>query len=110
MKLSPYPVIVSVVLFAASASLRAQVSERAQRLHDDALIFDAHVHIINRQLYQGSSIGDRYTDGHVDLPRLEEGGVDALFFSLYTTEKYFPNRYETRLALRLMDRARRRKS
>ncbi len=94
-----------VILFSTVAGLNAQVSERAQRIHDEALVFDAHVHIINRQLFQGGSIGNRYPDGHVDLPRMEEGGIDALFFTVLTTEKYFPNRYETRVALRLMDRA-----
>ena len=104
MKFSPFLSTV-VFLSVAGVGLIAQVSDRAQELHDDALVFDAHVHIINRQLFEGGSIGDRYPDGHVDLPRMEEGGVDALFFTIYTTEKYFPNRYETRLALRLMDRA-----
>ena len=101
---TPTPCIL-FCFFLTTVGLQAQVSERARALHDDALVFDAHVHIINRQLIQGGSIGDRYPDGHVDLSRLEAGGVDALFFTVYTTEKYFPGRFETRLALRLMDRA-----
>ena len=104
MKHTSFPCLVPL-FFSTVICLQAQVSERAQRLHDEALVFDAHIHIINRQLYEGSSIGDRFPDGHVDLPRLEEGGLDALFFSLYTTEKYYPGRFETRLALRMMDRA-----
>lgn len=74
-------------------------------MHDDALVFDAHVHIVNRQLAQGTSIADRHPDGQVDLPRLEEGGVDALFFTIGTSEKFFPGRFETRQALRVIDRA-----
>ena len=85
--------------------LAAQVSDRALALHNDALIFDSHIHIINRQLAQGGSIADRYPDGQVDLPRLEEGGVDAMFFSLGTSEKFFPGRFETKQALRVMDLA-----
>jgi len=85
--------------------MAAQVSERAAKLHDDALVFDAHVHIINRQLADGRSIGHRYSDGHVDLPRMEEGGLDALFFTLGVSEKYYPERFETKMALRLMDLA-----
>jgi len=69
-----------VILFSTVAGLNAQVSERAQRIHDEALVFDAHVHIINRQLFQGGSIGNRYPDGHVDLPRMEEGGDRRTFF------------------------------
>jgi membrane dipeptidase len=85
--------------------LSAQVSERARSLHKDALVFDAHIHIVNRQFAQGGSIADRYSDGQVDLPRMEDGGVDALFFSLGSSEKYFPGRFETKHALRLMDLA-----
>lgn len=96
---------ITIVLAMFVAPLPAQISDRAHALHGDALVFDAHVHIINRQLIQGGSIGDRYPDGQVDLPRMEEGGVDALFFTLSSSEKYFPGRFETRMALRVMDRA-----
>jgi len=77
----------------------------ARKLHLDALVFDAHVHMINRQFHLGGDIGDRHTDGQVDLPRLKEGGVDAIFFSLFVEEEYYPARYETKQALRLLDLA-----
>ena len=96
------PILIATL---CAAALPAQVSERARRLHDDALVIDGHVHVINRQLYQGGDIGKRYADGQVDLPRLEEGGVDALFFVIFTAESYYPGRYETKHALRLVDLA-----
>jgi hypothetical protein len=52
--------------------------------------FDAHVHVINRQFYHGGDIGDRVRDGQFDLPRARQGGVNALFFSLFVTEEYYP--------------------
>jgi membrane dipeptidase len=67
--------------------------------------FDAHVHVINRQFYHGGNIGDRMPDGQFDLPRAREGGVNALFFSLFVTEEYYPQHYETKQALRLVDLA-----
>jgi membrane dipeptidase len=67
--------------------------------------FDAHVHVINRQFYHGGNIGDRLPDGQFDLPRAREGGVNALFFSLFVTEEYYPQHYETKQALRLVDLA-----
>ena len=88
-----------------AAALPAQVSEHARKLHRDALVFDAHVHMINRQFYHGGDIGLRVADGQVDLPRMHEGGVDALCFSVYVPEEYYPQRYETRHALRLVDLA-----
>jgi len=84
-----------------------QVSERARKLHADAFVFDAHVHVINRQFHDGSDIGQRLRGGQVDLPRARDGGVDAMFFSLYIPEEYYPPRFETRHALRLLDLAHR---
>jgi membrane dipeptidase len=67
--------------------------------------FDAHVHVINRQFYHGGNIGNRLPDGQFDLPRARKGGVNALFFSLFVTEEYYPQHYETKQALRLVDLA-----
>lgn len=97
----------SLALLAAalSSSAFAQVSDAARKLHDDAFVFDAHVHVINRQLAEGGDIGQRYADGQVDLPRMKEGGLDALFFTLFTAESYYPGRFEVKQTLRLIDLA-----
>jgi membrane dipeptidase len=85
--------------------LLAQVSDKAKKLHQDAFVFDGHVHVIDRQLYHGGDIGTRVSDGQFDLPRAKEGGIDAMFFSIFVTENYYPARYETKQTLRLMDLA-----
>jgi len=85
--------------------LPGQVSPAGRKLHQEALVFDAHVHLINRQLYLGGDIGQRLADGQVDLPRAREGGVDALFFTVFVSEEYYPARWETRQTLRLLDLA-----
>jgi membrane dipeptidase len=81
----------------------AQVSDRARALHKSALVFDAHIHAIEREFYNGGDIGQRKTDGQFDLPRAREGGLGAMFFSFYVTEDYYPGRFETKQALRLID-------
>lgn len=86
-------------------ALSAQVSERARKVHSDAFVFDGHVHVMNRQLHDGSDIGQRLKGGQVDLPRAKDGGVDAMLFSLYIPEEYYPGRFETKHALRLIDLA-----
>ena len=75
-------------------------------LHTDSFVMDSHVHVMSRQLLEGSDFGDRYEDGHVDLPRTIEGGVDAMFFSVYTPEPYYPNRHEVKNTLRVVELAR----
>ncbi len=96
-------ILLPTLFFAALTT--AQVSEKAKKLHRDALVFDGHVHVIDRQFYLGGDIGQRVNDGQIDLPRAKEGGVDAMFFSLFVTEEYYPPRFETKQALRLVDLA-----
>src|SRR5919108_3719974 len=82
-----------------------RLSDRARTLHRDALVFDAHVHVVDRQFYHGGDMGQRVEDGQFDLVRAKEGGLDAMFFSLFVTEQYYPARLETKQALRLIDAA-----
>ena len=97
------PAIVLLLALAQVPSLR----DRTRDLHRQAFVFDAHVHVVNRHLYRGGSMGERSELGQVDLPRMIEGGVDALFFTLFVTEDYYPQRYETKQVLRLIDEAHR---
>src|SRR6266567_1033482 len=97
------------VLAAAAAWLGAQtpagtqVSEAAKTLHARSLVFDGHVHAVDREFYHGGDIAQRKPDGQFDLPRAKEGGLGALFFSIFVTEDYYPGRLETKQALRLLD-------
>ncbi len=93
------------LLLSAQAQEAPRVSEEGRRLHQEAFVFDGHVHMINRQLHLGGNIGDRLPDGQVDLPRMKEGGVDAFMLTLYVMEQYYPARYETKQTLRLMNMA-----
>jgi membrane dipeptidase len=79
------------------------VSARARALHASALVFDGHIHAVDREFYQGGDIAQRKPDGQFDLPRAKEGGLGALFFSIFVTEDYYPARFETRQALRMFD-------
>jgi len=98
-------IMLTALLLTAALPLFAQVSARARKLHEQAFVFDAHVHAIDRQFYHGGDIGDRVSDGQFDLPRAKEGGVKAMFFSLFVTEEYYPQRFETKQTLRLIDLA-----
>lgn len=97
--------IYTAFLLAGTIVAQPQISERARKLHRDAFVFDGHVHVIDRQLYHGGDIGDRVADGQFDLPRAKEGGIDAMFFSIFVTEEYYPQRFETKQTLRLIDLA-----
>ena len=95
------PQLIAIVAF----TLAGQTADHARNLHFQSLVFDGHVHAIDRELYHGGDIGTRKSDGMWDLPRAREGGVKALFFSTYVPEDYYPGRLETREALREIDLA-----
>src|SRR6186713_2363343 len=69
-------------------------------LHREAFVMDGHTHVMTRELLMKTDIGQRYPDGNVDLPRAKEGGVDAMFFSVYTPEHYYPGRFEIKNTFR----------
>ena len=63
----------AAILVLMSASLFAQVSEEAKRIHSHVLGVDSHNDTLQRVLIEGVDIGQRLTDGSVDLPRLRAG-------------------------------------
>ena len=71
-------------------------------LHRRAFVMDGHTHVMTRELLMNTDIGQRYPDGNVDLPRAKEGGVDAMFFSVYTPENYYPGRFEIKNTFRVV--------
>ncbi|MDO6440394.1 membrane dipeptidase [Cyclobacterium sp. 1_MG-2023] len=75
------------------------------KLHRKAFVMDGHVHVMTRELLMKTDIGQRYSDGTVDLPRAIEGGLDAMFFSVYTPEHYYPGRFETKNTFRVINLA-----
>jgi len=59
---------------------------RAIALHREAVVIDTHCDTTQRLADPAWSIIRRDRYGHVDLPRLREGGVDALFLAAYAPE------------------------
>ena len=94
----------AALAFSALAWL-AQPGPAQDDLHTSSFVMDAHVHVMTRSLLEGLDIGDRVPDGHVDLPRLAAGGLDAVFFSVYTPEAYYPARYEVKNTFRVVSLA-----
>jgi membrane dipeptidase len=74
-------------------------------LHRDSFVMDGHIHVMTRELLMKTDIGQRYPDGNVDLPRAKQGGVDAMFFSVYTPENYYPGRFEIKNTFRVVNLA-----
>lgn len=74
----------------ASKTIAAEEDELA-RLHREALVWDCHNDLAYRVLYEGLNIGDRLPGGHVDIPRLKEGGVDVQVVALFVQNYLYPD-------------------
>jgi membrane dipeptidase len=56
----------------------------ARNLHFRSLVIDTHVDTTQRLAGDRFDLGIRHPDGSVDIPRLREGGVSAVFFAIWT--------------------------
>jgi len=60
------------------------ISERARQLHMRAIVVDTHDDTTQRLVGdKGFDIARRNTTGNIDIPRMREGGLDAIFFSIW---------------------------
>src|SRR5690606_15873637 len=82
----------------------ASISSSAS-IHPPAFVMDGHIHVMSRQLLEGFDIGQRYSDGMVDLPRIKEGKINAFFFSVFTPEPYYPSHFEVKNTFRVVELA-----
>lgn len=63
------------------------ISERAKQLHFSSIVVDTHDDTTQRFLDGGFDIGARNALGSVDIPRMREGGLGALFFAIWIPSK-----------------------
>ena len=74
----------------AMIELSSSQEERAMRLHKEAVIIDTHcdtlMHFLRRGYGQPKprKLGERGERGHLDLPRMVEGGITCQTFAMYT--------------------------
>jgi membrane dipeptidase len=59
------------------------VADRAHQLHFSSIVLDTHDDTTQRFFAKGFDLGRRNADGHVDIPRMREGGMNAIFFSIW---------------------------
>jgi membrane dipeptidase len=73
-----------VVASRIAAQNAAEVSPGAKALHERAIVVDTHDDTTQRMLFEkGFDLGVRHANGNIDIPRMREGGLDALFFSIW---------------------------
>src|SRR5437899_6278028 len=78
--------VAGIPAFVSTQSRRAdaQISASARDLHTRAIVVDTHDDTTQRLIFDKPfDIGARNPNGNIDIPRMREGGLDALFFSIW---------------------------
>lgn len=75
---------------------------KAKQIHQKATVFDGHCDTILEVINHKRSLGGRTLVGHLDIPRMKEGGVDVQFFAVFIEDIYKPDRSLKR-TLQLID-------
>jgi membrane dipeptidase len=76
------------ILLAVSVPLIApangdDIAERARKLHFSTIVLDTHDDTTQRFFTKDFDIAKRNASGSIDIPRMREGGMDAIFFSIW---------------------------
>jgi membrane dipeptidase len=70
----------------------SEANRDPMKLHRDALVADLHSDTALRMVEEGFDFSTRDTTGHMDIPRLLEGGVDLQVFACYLDTKTPPEK------------------
>jgi membrane dipeptidase len=92
-----------LVLPAPNAPAGTDMPEDSMKLHRHAFVFDAHCDTAMRLVGdERIDLGDRHADGHIDLPRAKEGGLDAQIFAVWVSPQ-MPESLATERAHAMID-------
>lgn len=70
-------------LAAVTGQSDSGISPQARELHFSSIVIDTHDDTTQRLLDPKFDLGARHTDGGIDIPRMRDGGLSAIFFSIY---------------------------
>src|SRR5437879_1846187 len=63
------------------------ISDRAKKLHFSSIVVDTHDDTTQRFLDGKFDLGPRDANGSIDIPRMKEGNLSAIFFSIWMPSK-----------------------
>src|ERR1700676_4430992 len=80
---SLFACFVAVGFLISQAATGDDIADRARKLHFSSIVLDTHDDTTQRFFSKSFDIGKRNPDGHIDIPRMREGGMNAIFFSIW---------------------------
>lgn len=83
MKITLFVCLIALLAAAAIAAQKEDgIARKARQLHLSSIVLDTHVDTTSKLLNEWK-FTDEHKEGHLDLPRMKQGGLNALFFSIY---------------------------
>jgi membrane dipeptidase len=70
-----------------SQSTQTGITAKARQLHFSSIVIDTHVDTTQRLIDGDFDLAPRNEKGSIDIPRMKEGGVDAIFFAVWMPSK-----------------------
>jgi membrane dipeptidase len=77
----------SALAFLAATVIADDLSARARELHFSSIVVDTHDDTTQRFLDGDFDLAPRNARGSIDIPRMKEGGLGAIFFSVWMPSK-----------------------
>lgn len=78
-----------VVMAVASPTRADDLYARAAALNKRLFVFDAHADTVLAVLKEGRDLSKINTEGHIDIPRMRTGGLNAQVFAMWPEEEYW---------------------
>src|SRR5260221_6445136 len=78
---------VSAGTLLAAAVTADDISAKARELHFSSIVVDTHDDTTQRLLDGKFDLGERSATGSIDIPRMREGNLSAIFFSIWIPSK-----------------------
>jgi membrane dipeptidase len=84
---------IAVIIASGACFLQASYAQNqlndVQKIHRDAIVIDTHTDVPMKLVSEPFDLSERHEapGSRIDFPRLREGGVDAVFFALFTGQR-----------------------
>ncbi len=76
-----------LLLIMPTLAASQSVSDLAKKLQSTSIVIDTHDDTTQRLLDPKFDLSLRHNDGNIDIPRMKEGGLSAIFFSIWISSK-----------------------
>ena len=84
--------LVILALLLSCPAAAGDLEKKAKQINQKSFVFDAHCDTVMRILEKDVDIGVRSKEGHIDIPRAREGGLNAQVFAMWVEPDFWPHR------------------